>query len=226
MLLKLVLNLCTQAILQSYTPELLGLHRHSAMPSLQHNSYLGIWCQTVYGIHSLKQSCTLNPLKSDRWYECPIWPCVLVASCTWNCPACLWRGSCSLHFPHVTPTHRCGQSACFHSCHTLMAPCCKQQNINAGAWSIWPYMPQSLALYWIILVLLQKATPQKRLPESSNLRLGSIPLSALFPLFSHHYGRSGTQQWLLFALAGNLLNNPIKTYFSAESLGWSLEWHW
>lgn len=33
MLFKLVLNLCTQAILQSYTPELLGLHIHSAMPS-------------------------------------------------------------------------------------------------------------------------------------------------------------------------------------------------
>lgn len=222
MLLKLVLNLCTQAILQPYTPELLGSHIHSAMPSLQHNSNLGIWCQTVYGIHSLKQSCTLNPLKSDRWW-CPIWPCVLVASCTWNCPACLWRGSCSLHFPHVTPTHsfllwlphRCGQSACFRSCHTLKAPCCKQQNINAGAWSIWPYMPQSLALYWIILVLLQLATSQKRLPESSNLRLGSIPLSALFPALLP----SLRMQRLLFALTGNLLNNPMKTDFSAESLG-------
>lgn len=145
MLLNLVLNLCTQAILQSYTPELLGLHIHSARPSLQHNSYLGIWCQTVYGIHSLKQSCTLNPLKSDRWWM-PHLALHFGGTLHMKLSCMSLKRELFFAFPPchpntlvfaVTPT-QVWQSARFHSCHTLMAPCCKQQNINAGAWSIWP----------------------------------------------------------------------------------------
>lgn len=134
----------------------------------------------------------------------------------------------SLHFPcHPNPLFFCdyhvvcGQSACFHSCHTLMSPRCNQQNINTGAWSLWPYMPQSLALYWKSLVLLQLATPQKRLPESSDLRLGSIPLSALFPALVP----SLRLQWLLFALTGHLLSNPHEDRPLCREF-WSLEWHW
>lgn len=102
-----------------------------------------------------------------------------------------------------------------------MSPRCNQQNINTGPWSIWPYMPQSLALYWKSLVLLQLATPKKRLPESSNLRLGSIPLPALFPALVP----SLRLQWLLFALTGHLLSNSHEDSPLCREF-WSLEWHW